>query len=209
MSEFMTKLDQVKKYRAIVASMTDFVLIIFASIVTALSLYIFMRLLLVFIGHNLLSTIGSILFLLIVPVGIFTGVFWVRRRVESVNVGQWKDTLSEGAPGAIKLLQELQWNAIFSDIRSAKLGFFLYGISKVLAYWSLAVVSMVVFSELVGFVLHMNIDLVTILLFSLVVVLLLSRNDLGKRYEQMGRLDWLLWELRWFESEFRGANFEA
>jgi len=195
MSEFMTTLDQVKKYRAIVASMTDFVLIIFASIVTALSLHIFVRLLLIFIGHNLLSTIGSILFLLIFPVGIFTGVFWVKRRVNSVKVSQWKDTLSEGAPGAIKLLQELQWNNIFSDIRSAKLGFFLYGISKVLAYWSLAVVSMFVFGELVGFVLHMSINSITVMLFSLVVVLLLSRND--------------LWELRWFESEFRGANFEA
>jgi len=209
MSEFMTTLDQVKKYRAIVASMTDFVLIIFASIVTALSLHIFVRLLLIFIGHNLLSTIGSILFLLIFPVGIFTGVFWVKRRVNSVKVGQWKDTLSEGAPGAIKLLQELQWNNIFSDIRSAKLGFFLYGISKVLAYWSLAVVSMFVFGELVGFVLHMSINSITVMLFSLVVVLLLSRNDLRKRYEQIGRLDWLMWELRWFESEFRGANFEA
>ncbi len=209
MSEFMTTLDQVKKYRAIVASMTDFVLIIFASIVTALSLHIFVRLLLIFIGHNLLSTIGSILFLPIFPVGIFTGVFWVKRRVNSVKVGQWKDTLSEGAPGAIKLLQELQWNNIFSDIRSAKLGFFLYGISKVLAYWSLAVVSMFVFGELVGFVLHMSINSITVMLFSLVVVLLLSRNDLRKRYEQMGRLDWLMWELRWFESEFRGADFEA
>jgi len=209
MSEFMTTLDQVKKYRAIVASMTDFVLIIFASIVTALSLHIFVRLLLIFIGHNLLSTIGSILFLLIFPVGIFTGVFWVKRRVNSVKVSQWKDTLSEGAPGAIKLLQELQWNNIFSDIRSAKLGFFLYGISKVLAYWSLAVVSMFVFGELVGFVLHMSINSITVMLFSLVVVLLLSRNDLRKRYEQIGRLDWLMWELRWFESEFRGANFEA
>ena len=205
----MTTLDQVKKYRAIVTSMTDFVLIVFASIVAALSLYIFNRLLFVFVGHNFVSRMGDILFLLIFPVGIFTGVFWVRRRVKSVNVGQWKDTLSEGAPGAIKLLQELQWNNIFSEIRSAKLGFLLYGISKVLAYWSLTVVSMIVFEELVGFVFHMNIDLVIILLFSLVIILILNRNDLGKRYEQMGRLDWLLWELRWFESEFRGANFET
>jgi len=206
----MTTLDQVKKYRAIVSSMPDFVLIIFGSIVTSLSLYIFMRLSRVFIGYNyLLNNIGSIEFLLIFAVGIYTGTYWVRRKVKSVKLGQWKDTLSEGAPGVIKLLQELQWNNIFSDIRSAKLGFFLYGISKILAYWSLAFISMIFFRELVRFVLHISIGEVTILIFSLIVILILSRNDLGKRYEQMGRLDWLLWELRWFESEFRGANFKT
>ena len=86
---------------------------------------------------------------------------------------------------------------------------FLYGVFRILAYWSLAIVFFLFVSGLVGLVFHMNVDLVVILIFSLVVVIILNRSDLGKRYRQIGRLDWLLWELRWFESEFRGANFEA
>jgi len=210
MSDFMTALDQVKKYKAIVSSMTDFVLIILGFTFTALSFYIVARLSRIFFGFNyLLSSIGSILFTLLFPVGIFMGIYWVRRKIKSVKVGQWKNTLKEGAPGGVKLIEELEWENIFSDIRSAKLGFFLYGVFRILAYWSLAVVSLWIFSALVGFVFHMNLDPITILPFSLVVVLILNRSDLGRRYRQIGLLDWLLWELRWFESEFRGANFKA
>jgi hypothetical protein len=212
MEEFMSSLDQVKKYREIVASMTDFALIISGSIVAALSIYIFYRLYDLFIGYVIFSFVGfvsPILSILTYLVGIVMGIFWVRRRMKSVKVGQWKSTLSEGAPGAIKLLQNLEWEKIFSDIRSAKLGFSLYGIFKILAYWTLTAIFLFVLSGFVEFVLHMSINSITVMLFSLVVVLLLSRNDLRKRYEQIGRLDWLMWELRWFESEFRGANFEA
>ena len=209
MAEFMTALDQVKKYRTLVASIMDFALIILGTVVAALSFNICMHLSRLFIvaDHGFSIAFGFLFF--IFPAGIITGVFWVRRKMKLVKVGQWKSTLNEGAAGAIKLLQELQWDNIFSDIRSAKLGFFFYGIFRVLAYWGLAVVSLFVFSELVELVLHMSISSITVMLFSLVAVLILSRNDLRKRYEQMGRLDWLLWELRWFESEFRGANFEA
>jgi hypothetical protein len=129
--------------------------------------------------------------------------------MKSVKIGQWKGTLSEGAPGAIELLQSLEWERIFSDIRYVKLGFFLYGIAKILAYWGLTSVFLFMLSVGVEAVFHMNVDYVIVLLFSLVIVLLLSRNDLRKRYDRMWRLDWLLWELRWFESEFRDANFEA
>lgn len=213
MKEFMTALDQVKKYKTIVASITDFGLIVLGSIVAALSVNIFMRFSFIFIEQQpdtlSLSFIASIITVLLIPIGIITGVIWVSRRINSVKVGEWKNTLSEGAPGAIKLLQELKWDNIFGGIRSAKLGFFLYGLSKVLAYWALATIVFIVLNNVLIFVFHMSANLITIVLLSLVVVLLLNKNDLRNRYEQIGRLDWLLWELRWFESEFRGANFET
>jgi hypothetical protein len=210
MAEFMTALDQVKKYGTLVASMSDFTLILLGSVVVALSVNISMRLSTLFIGTNQGNSVAvGLLYLFIFPVGIITAVFWVRRKMRSVKVGQWKSTLNEGAPGAIELLQSLEWESIFSDIRYAKVGFFLYGIAKILAFWGLTSVFLFMLSGVVEFTLHMSIDYIVVMLFSLVAVLILSRNDLRKRYEQMGRLDWLLWELRWFESEFRGANFEA
>jgi hypothetical protein len=210
MAEFMTALDQVKKYRTLVASMTDFTLIVLTMVVVALSVNISMRLSTFFSGANHDSTAVGLWYLFIfTAAGIIAAVFWVKRKMKSVTVGQWKSTLNEGAPGAIELLQELQWDNIFSDLRYAKLGFLLYGIAKILAFWGLTSVFMFVLSGVVEAALHMSIDYIVVMLFSLVAVLILSRNDLRKRYEQMGRLDWLLWELRWFESEFRGANFEA
>ncbi len=210
MAEFMTALDQVKKYRTLLASMTDFTLIVLATVVVALSVNISMRLSTLFSGANHGPSIAvGLLYLFIFPAGIITAVFWVRRKMKSVKVGQWKNTLTEGAPGAIKLLQSLEWESIFSGIRYAKLGFFLYGIAKILAYWALTSVFLFILSGVVEAVLHISVDYIVVMLFSLIIVLILSRNDLRKRYDQIGRLDWLLWELRWFESEFRGANFEA
>jgi hypothetical protein len=209
-ADFMSALDQVKKYKSLVSSMIDFTLIILGTIVIGLTYNIVMRLHSVMVmpdyGSNIL---GYFLFFLIFPAGIAVGVYWVSRKMKSVEVGQWKSKLDEGVPGAIELLQSLDWEKVFSDIRYAKVGFLLYGIAKTLTSWFLATVSLFLFNGLVESVFHVSINYVTILVLSLVMVLVLTRNDLRKRYEQMWRLDWLLWELRWFESEFRGANFEA
>lgn len=206
----MTALDQVKKYRTLVASMTDFVLILLGTVVVALSVNVFMHFFSLFIGTDSLhSIIVTFLYLCTYLTGVIIAILWVRQKMKSVKVGQWKSTLSEGAPGAIELLQSLEWERIFSDIRYAKLGFFLYGIAKILTYWGLTFAFLFMLNGGIEVVFHITIDYVIMLLFSLVIVLLLNRNDLRKRYDRMWRLDWLLWELRWFESEFRGANFET
>ena len=210
MSEFMTALDQVKKYREIVASMTDFTIIILGTVVAALSYNGCMRLFNLFInadhGQNIVS---YFLLFLIFPAGTIAAVFWVRRRVKSVKIHEWKTTLNEGAAGALKLIQELEWENIFNSIRYAKLGFFIYGIAKILVYWGVTIIVLFVFNWGLEWLVHISMNFVTIVVLALIAVVFLSRNDLRKRYEQIGRLDWLMWELRWFESEFRGANFEA
>jgi hypothetical protein len=209
-ADFMSALDQIKKYKSLVSSMVDFTLIILGTIVIGLSYNIVMRLHSLMVAPDYGSNIlGYFLFFLIFPAGIAVGVYWVGRKMKSVKVGQWKSKLDEGAPGAIELLQSVEWEEVFSDIRYAKVGFVLYGIAKTLTSWFLAAVSLFIFNGVVESVFHVSIDYVTILLLSLFVVLVLNRRDLRKRYEQTWRLDWLLWELRWFESEFRGANFEA
>ncbi len=151
----------------------------------------------------------SILILIAPFLGIAYGVFVVNRRVRSIKVGQWKNTLSEGVPGAIKLLQELKWENIFRDIRSAKLGFAVYGAAKILVFWLLATAILSWIGNILGNFFHTSVAFIVVGLFSLVFVLFLSRNDLRKRYEKIGNLDSLLWELRWFDSEFRRADFKT
>jgi hypothetical protein len=209
MHEFMTILDQVKKYRAIVASMTDFALIMMTTGVATVFLLVTITLRVVF--DKYLFNIGMMLFLAIVVfiVGIAFALLSIIRKVNSVTVGEWKNTLNEGTPGAIKLLREINWENVFSDIRLAKLGYSVYGAVKIFAYW---LATTAVLSFLNGFlegIFHVNIVFIITALFSLVLVLFFSRKDLRKRYSQVGRLDSLLWELRWFDSEFRRANFQA
>lgn len=211
MKEFMTVQDQVKKYKEILLAFPDFLIIIAFSIIGYLSVDLIDKLELVFVSYINTGWIGSfsglsIIFLLL---GVIVGIYWVNRKVRSVQIGEWQSTLKEGAPGAIKLLQEQNWNKIFSDIRYAKLGFWVYGIAKTIAFWVLALVG---FSIVAGFIvstLHLSVDFLVVALLSMVFVLILNRKDLQRRFDQMGNLDALMWELRWFDGEFRRADFKT
>jgi hypothetical protein len=213
MTEFMTVLDQVKAYRKLVSAMADFVLIVVASIVVLEAGYIIINLLDVFYGQSIgyrgISLVLPSYSALVLFFGVIVGVLWVRRKLSSVITMQWKSTLDEGTPGAIRLLRETNWEKTFSDIRFAKLGFVLYGAVKILAYWVLAFFVFGVLAGVIQNTLHLSFDPISMVVIPLVLVLVLSMKDLGYRYEQVGRLDSLLWELRWFDSEFRRADFKA
>jgi hypothetical protein len=213
MTEFMSVLDQVKAYRKLASAMADFILIVAASIVALEAGYIIVNVLNVFYGQSIvypgISLVLPSYSAVVLFFGVILGVLWVRRKLSSVIIMQWKSTLDEGTPGAIKLLQDTNWEKTFSDIRFAKLGFVIYGAVKILTYWVLA---FFVFGVLVGIIqnnLHLSFDSISMVVIPLVLVLVLSMKDLRYRYEQVGRLDSLLWELRWFDSEFRRADFKA
>jgi hypothetical protein len=213
MTEFMTALDQVKAYRELTNAMADFVIISVASVAALLALNIVVNLLDLNYGYGFVTpgTSGWLPFFnfLILFFGVIIGVLWVRRKMSSVKTMEWKNTLNEGAPGAIKLLQETNWEKTFNDIRFAKLGLAVYGAVKILAYWLMAFFLFVVLSSFMANIIHLSFDPISLLVIPLVFVLVLSMKDLRKRYEQVGRLDSLLWELRWFDSEFRRADFKA
>ena len=210
LNELMTVLDQVKKYRTLLTALPDFAIIIALSVIAGLSILIFSRFDLVFVSRrSSLPLSSSFLFVVFLLAGILVGVYWVNRKVKSVKVGQWKEVLDEGLPGVIKILQELNWDNIFSDIRHAKLGYWLYSITKIIVYWMLTTIILSLLTSTLQNILHFGTAEFAVELFSLVLVLVLNRNDICNRYYQVGRLDMLFWELRWFESEFRGADFEA
>lgn len=208
--EFMTVLDQVKKYRALLTALPDFAIIITLSTIVAISALIVSRLNSVYFSRGF-SSFPNPSFLLVVSLlaGIVIGVYWVNRRLKSVRVGQWKKVLDDGLPGVIKLLQELNWESVFSDIRHAKLGSWLYGVTKIVVYWMLTFTVFSFLAHTLRTTFHLGTADYVVELISIIFVLVLSRKDICKRYHQVGRLDMLFWELRWFESEFRGANFEA
>jgi hypothetical protein len=211
MTEFMTVIDQVKKYRALLASLPNFIIILALTIIGFLAVSVSSKLGLVFITYNhpFWIPLDNSIQIILVVIGIIAAVFYVNRRLHLVKVGQWQMTLQEGAPGAIKLLQQLDWDNIYRDIRYAKLGFGLYGVLKTSAYWLLTFVISYFAASYVSNIIHWNVDSIVIALFSLALIIALTKKDIQKRFDQIGRLDALLWELRWFDNDFRRKDFEA
>jgi len=206
--ELMSTLDQVKKYKELARSMGDFAIIILVSVIGSLFVYIGGDLYLAQGGQLpnglILSGVESLIAILIFAAGLIAGILWVDRRVKEVKLGEWKQSLSEGLQGALKIISALDWPSVFQDIRYSKLGFVFYSVLKVFGYWILVSILLVFFDTfLVEGLLHAQLSLAYVGIVSLIIVLVLSRKDLLKRYNDSWALDSLLWELRWFDSEFR------
>ena len=204
----METLDQVKKYKELGRSMGDFILIMLSSIVAILFVYMGFDLYIAW-GYSvpsdlLISGVELIFAILIFAAGLIAGILWVDRRARRVRVGEWKSAMEKDSTlGSVKLLSELDWPHVFQDIRYSKLGFVFYGILKIAGYWILVTILAILGVGVGLSFLHFQFSFTYIAIISLVLVLILSRNDLERRYNQAWALDSLLWELRWFDSEFR------
>jgi hypothetical protein len=209
-AELMETLDQVKKYNALTSSLKKFALIVISTIIIFLAVGGSIGFL------NLVATIDSpqfflmSLLLLLIPIsGVSIGVYFIRKKVNSIRSGEWNEELSNGFPSALKILTELDWDETFDEISSGRVGYTLYSILKVLAYLIIMTFVVGLIANIVAFtLLHQGLigppfsGLIAILL-----VYLLLRKDFSRRYSQIRALDNLLWELRWFSVELRRADF--
>jgi hypothetical protein len=213
-AEVMTTLDEVKKYKELARSLVDFALIIISSIVVVLFAYIAFDMYQAYGGQFpqdlILSGIEGIISLLIVGGAFIFGILWVDRRSKKVTAGLWKKELEQNNStlGAMKILAELDWPNVFQDIRYSKVGFVFYSILKVVGYWILTFIVLSIISIFGLSALHVTPNGISLAILSLIIVVALSSKDLQRRYYQSWALDSLLWELRWFDSEFRGKAGE-
>lgn len=228
--ELMTALDEVKRYRALASLVITFAIIIFATVAVWLSIEISVNLLRAttgfpcsFLGATTFGCGGGLgapvspavtialglSFLFVPAAGILGGVVYVDRRYKRVKVGEWKETLKEGLPGAVKLLTQMSWDDVFEEIQISKFGYLVYGLVKLAGYFVLFTIFLFIpYSFGLSF-LHSDVNPFIVYLLSFVLVLVISRGDLVKRYKQVWSLDTLMWELRWFSSEFGSASFKA
>ncbi len=221
--ELMQSLDQVKKYKALSHLMVDFIVIVLASVAAFLAFQIvvnFLHLSGVSEGYfeglttlttrSLMSSSQNNLFTILIPgLGVLAGVTWVDYKLKKVEVNTWKSSIQEGFPGALKLLQDIDWNSILQDIQTSKIIYALYSVAKVVSNWILVSISLIiVFSFGLTFI-HTSLNIYLLAGLSLILALVLSRKNLQKKYQQITSLDALLWELRWFNSEFKTAEFQA
>jgi uncharacterized membrane protein len=208
-AELMSTLDEIKKYKELARSMGDFVLLMMTALVAVLFIYIGFDLYQGLGGQvpqNLIVSGVEVLGAFVIfGAALVVGILWVDRRVSKVRVGEWESSLQkEGTIGAMKIFSSLDWPTVFQDIRYSKLGFVFYSALKVVGYWILAFIIIYLASSFGLYALHAETSFDYAAILSLIIVLVLSRKDIQKRYSQSWALDSLLWELRWFDSEFRG-----
>ena len=211
--ELMETLDHVKKYNALAGSFKRFALIVLGSIAVFLALGASLGFLNLVVTFDRPQIFLAALLLLLVPIsGIVIGVLFIRRRVNSVKTGEWKDELSHGFPSALKMLLEMNWDKTFDEISSGRVSYALYGLLKAAAYWIIAVFAVGLLGNLATFIVLNRAGLFGGPIFgliSLLIVYLLLRQDLSRRYNEIRALDKLLWELRWFSLELRRAEFQT
>jgi hypothetical protein len=211
--ELLETLDHIKKYNALANSLRSFGIVITTSFVIFFLLRGIIDLL------NLGSTLDKPLFLsvlflsLLVPLaGIAAGVLIVRKKVNSVRTGEWKKELSNGFPSALKILMELDWEKTFDEISVGRLSYFLYGLLKTAAYWFVTFFALGFVGAALAFFFPCGSPFFggfLAALLALLIVFLILRNDLLRRYKEIRSLDLLLWELRWFSIELRRAEFQT
>ena len=211
--ELMETLDHVKKYNALAESFKRFALIVLGSIAIFLALGAslgFLNLVVTFDRPQIF--VASILLLLVPITGIAAGVIFIRRRINAIKTGEWKEELSHGFPSALKILLEMDWDKTFDEISSGRVGYALYSLLKAAAYWVITVFAVGLLGNLVTFLVLQKAGLFVgpiLWLLSLLIVYLILRKDLSRRYDEIRALDKLLWELRWFSLELRSAEFQT
>ena len=213
----MTALDDVERYKELAKAMVDFVGIFTIFLIVAVLLYFAQG----FYDIAFPSATGSgstpfgvmpagvatLLGTFLLPVsGLLFGAIWVKDRVGRVRGGAWKATLGEGTPGALKLLTDLNWDSVLSDVRVSRGAFLLYALIKVAGY----TLVMIVLVSFLGFVLPVSFLVLPplyLLFVSLAIVLIITRKSLTEGLRRLELLDQLYWDLRVFSTEFNRAQF--
>jgi hypothetical protein len=212
-AELMDTLDHIKRYVAIAHSLKKYLLIVVSSIALFLVIQTYFELYEIDLTLEV-TVYFVILFLsLLIPLtGLLIGVLFMKKRVNSVKQGEWKEELSGGFSSSLKILTELDWDKTLDDISIGRFGYAIYGLIKTAAYLLISVSAFeVVWNGLTLLFFDKFIVAGAVFwgLFAVLLVLIVLSNDLLKRYNEIRALDRLVWELRWFSVEFGRAEFQT
>jgi len=211
--ELMETLDQVKKYSAITRSLNKFILIIVGSLATFFALLTVTEILELekVLDIRMFFVVDS-LSLLVPVIGLLCGVIFMKKKINSVQVGDWRPEISNGLSSSLKILVDLDWEKTLEVITFGRLGYAIYGLLKAGTYTVVTVSAFELFwNGLTLFFLHRIISAGSLFwgLVAISIVFIMLAKDLLKRYRELRALDMLVWELRWFSFEFRRAEFKT
>jgi hypothetical protein len=219
-SDLMQALDEVRKYRELAYAMVDFLAILVVSIIASI-LIIFLQGVYditagfpaygpgLSLGGIALPSSGfvSLAVVIIVLGGILTGMLWVDRRVERTKTGEWKKTMEEGVPGAVKLLSELDWDSMLGTVSISRVAYLFYAMIKIVGYSLLTFVLLFFIGAFLELWPGLPSGPEYLVPISVVLVLIFSKKSLAAGFNRLRSLDLLFWDLRGFYSEFKRAEF--
>jgi len=209
-AELMETLDQVKKYSVLARYFKKFSLIVVGSILICITVNI----LLPFSGllgeFDEFQRFFLTFPLVLIPItGVVVGILFVRRKIDAVKTGEWKDELSQGFPSALKILSEIDWDASFEVVSSGGLGYAMYSLVKGAAYWIITFFTLGFAFNLITYIVLHRIGALgyASFHFSFLITFMYLGKDLSRRFNEIRAIDKLHWELRRFSYEFRSAEF--
>jgi len=217
-SDLMRALDDVRKYRELAYAMVDFLAILVVTIIASILIEFFDGVYEVTSGFPVnganfsfsgipSSNFASLAVGIIVLGGFLGGVLWVDRRVSRTKTGEWKKTMEEGVPGAVKLLSELDWESQLGMVSTSRLAYLFYSILKVAGYSLLAYILLELAGAVSGLWYLVPSAQEYIAPISVILVLILNKKSLEMGFNRLRSLDLLFWDLRGFYSEFKRAEF--
>ena len=215
--ELMGTLDDVRRYREVAYAMVDFLGIVIALTIVVILIAFFQGLYDVIAGFPVNGAIllfgipesasVSLLVVIIELGGILGGMLWVSRRLGRLKQGEWRKTLEEGVPGAVKLLSEMDWEEQLSIVDTARVAYLFYAVVKTALYSVLAYLLLLVVPGLLGLWFIAPSGQYFLVPFSVVLVLIVTKKSLQNGFARLRSLNLLFWDLRGFYSDFKRAEF--
>ncbi len=208
-AELMETLDEIKKYNVLERYLKKFTIIVIGSIAICIAVNLSISFFGLLSAYNEFERFFLNFPIVLIPsVGVVVGILFVKRKINAVKTGEWKEELSKGFPSALKLLSDIDWDKSFDVVSSGRLGYVLYSLVKGAAYGF-------IFFFIIGFVLN----LITYIVlhrtgalgyasfhFSFLSIIVYLRYDLSKRFNEIRAIDKLQCELRRLNDELRSAE---
>jgi hypothetical protein len=219
-SDLMQALDEVRKYRELAYAMVDFLAILVVSVIASILIIFLQGVYDITSGFPVYgpglplggialpsSGLASIVVVAIILGGILTGTLWVDRRVKRIKTGEWKKTIEEGVPGAVKLLSELDWDSLLGTVSISRVAYLFYAMLKIVGYSLLTFVLLFFIGGFLELWPGLPSGPEYLVPVSVVLVLIFSKKSLEAGFNRLRSLDLLFWDLRGFYSEFKRAEF--
>lgn len=222
--ELMSLIDQVKIYRKALAYIPDLIIAVLS--ITCISLLILILIKFSFINFGLFSSFSgfsstgsymspeAILLLFLLPSlwTVLIGLLLIEMKVKKIKTREWVPILKEGAPAAIKLLMETDWDSLFSGIMMIKwwltvkmLNWLFLGFIIILPIFQF----LFIFLPFPLFWANRNVIGLTTLILAMPIILLINKNNVREFYRNVKSIDLLIIDLRWLYNELKGARLEA
>jgi len=208
-AELMETLDEIKKYNVLERYLKRFTVIVVSSIAICIAVNLSISFFGLLSAYNEFEWFFLNFPIVLIPsVGVIAGIFYIKRKINAVKTGEWKEALSKGFPSALKLLLEIDWDNSFDVVSSGRLGYVMYSLVKGAAYGF-------IFFFIIGFLLNLLTYIVLHRIgalgyasfhFSFLAIIIYLKHDLSKRFNEIRAIDKLQCELRRLSDELRTAE---